>query len=303
MKKFIIYSIFLSLVGVVLALINDTLVYQMIVSSSGNSAYKMKRLFDDSFPDEIPLLGSSRAKENYVPSLISSKCFDYGENCQSFDETLYQLKHILSRPGRGFVMVNLDPHCLSKVKRFIGDYRFSKFVPDDRIPSRSFIERIPGIRFAGGLRSNFSTWMNERQSTTRVVDQGAMLLKYARTPEEEAKANAAMQDIEFFCDKEIYSIIEDVMAANLNKKTIVWVVSPVSKGWENHFKGVCELEEFCHWLERFPNNYIFDFRYGKLDLETKDFKDSFHLNYDGAHKFTKQLMDELRKSNINWPLD
>lgn len=291
MKKFLLYVAGLIGITVIFLAANDAIVYSMVMSSSGSSAYKMQRMFADPIPGEIPLLGSSRAKENYVPSLISPDCFDYGENGQTFSETLFHLKAVLSRPEIKRVIVNLDPWGPGDViKSYRADYRFARKCSG--MPEIAWKDRAPGLRFLGSLRAAFAMWMNERKATTRVVDQGAMLLEYACSSEDFARMEAALTDRSFECTPQMRDAIADVLKRNVGTE-IVWVVSPASNSWDAHFTGANELTAFGAWLESLPNNRFFDLHRADY-LGNADFKDPCHLNLSGARKFTERLMQELR---------
>ena len=124
----------------------------------------MYRLFTCSENGEIPILGSSRAEAGFAPMEIANNAFNYGLSGSSARETAFHLKAVLSRPGHGLVIVNLDPWGLGNGS-FLGDYRFVadntlvKSEPKICIP---LADRLPGIRFQGKTRGNLAQCMNNR---------------------------------------------------------------------------------------------------------------------------------------------
>lgn len=127
MKKFLIYFSGLFLCVILFALVCDKANMWLIHNSSGNGISKMERLWQMSHRDEVPILGSSRALGNYVPSLIADNCFNYGVNGMGMDELLFNLKAIRETNSPHPVILNIDPWAtLSENKSsWVGDYRLA----------------------------------------------------------------------------------------------------------------------------------------------------------------------------------
>lgn len=285
MKRFVRYALTLFVAVVAMVLTVDYLNVRLICSSFGNSAYKMKRLYENPEPDEIAIVGSSRAEGNFVPSVISERCFDYGVAGMSMHEVLPILDVLRGRPTEAPVIVNLDPWG-NFGHRIVADYRLAP--QSGRL---SFGERMPGIRFFGALRKNLVAMIDARRSVTRVIDKGASLLKVSRTESEWRAINSKMVDLEFRCDVDDQQRLITALKSFSPRRVCV-VVCPCSASWMAHFLGRRELGEFLNRIKALANVKVYDY-YGSPEFSDADFSDPTHFNIIGAQKFSALLKSEI----------
>lgn len=285
MKRFLAYFLAIAFCSVVFALVNDGLNLMLIRSSWGNPAYKMERLWSDAFPDEVAILGSSRAQGNFMPSRMSPTCFDYGADGMGMPEVLFFLRHLARRKTSAPVIVNLDPWGFGGFDSpcFVGDYRLAPQSGRTR-----FVDALPGLRFHGALRKSLVAWLNQRKAVTKVIDAGAVLLKTSRTPVEWDVINAKLTPWGFTRSVEGEKEFEEAMRSLAPRKVIV-VVGPCA----SHFMELYpSMDEFSRYLEhlRTIDNVIVVNMFGDTDFSDSDFTDPTHLNIRGAAKFTEKVM-------------
>lgn len=296
MRRFLAYAATLLLFAVAVQLLLDRANVALLTHSSGNAAHKMLRLFRTFPKDEIPILGSSRASQNFVPSLLSQDAFNYGMDGSGQGETFLLLEAVLGRDEATPVIVNLDPWGFpDDGGAVVGDYRLvlddtsvRACLPPER---RRLKDRIPGIRFYGSLRPHLASWLNERTAATKRIDRGATLQRFGRTPQEWAVINATIRPTGFSANAAWKARIEAM--ARRAQRPIVWVVGPCSPHWAACYAGKDDLRAFLRWLDALPRQTVIDL-YG-LPYGEELFMDPTHLNLEGAERFTRTLLAELRK--------
>lgn len=295
MRRFLVYAATLSLfaMGVLLGL--DRLNVWLLTASSASAAHKMQRLFRTYPADEIAILGSSRASQNFVPSLLSPAAFNYGMDGSGQGETLLLLEAVLARGGNAPILVNLDPWGFPPAGSVtvVGDYRLVLDDPAVRamLPPEMcrWRDRVPGIRFYGALRPNLTAWLNGRLGLTKRVDRGATLQVLSRTPKEWAVINASLKPSGFSVDAAWKVRIHAL--AHRTQRPIVWVVGPCSPRWAELYTGRSALHAFLGWLGTLPNQTVVDFF--ALPYGEACFMDPTHLNLEGAERFTSALREAL----------
>ena len=285
MKRFFRYSFTLLAVIVLLMLAVDIANVWLICSSSGNTAYKMKRLYENPDPDELAIVGSSRACGNFVPSLISEHCFDYGVNGMQMNEAMSILETLAQRKTSAAVIVNLDPWG-NFGHESIADYRLAP--QSGRV---SAAERIPGLRFFGAFRGNLTAMIDARRSVARVVDKGALLLKTSRSAAEWRVMESKIKDVSFHCDAADEERLLAVLGAFSPRKVFV-VICPCSAAWMKHFSGRRQLVGFLDRIRALENVRVVDY-YGSQDFSDSDFVDPVHFNISGASKFSEMFKRDI----------
>ena len=297
MRRFLLTVAGLLAFAVAVLLILDRVNVALITASSGTAAYKMLRLFETHPKEEIPILGSSRASQNFAPSRLSPRAFNYGMDGSGQSETLFLLAALLRQEGAAPILVNLDPWGFvgSPAPSLVGDYCLVLGDPDvrARLPpeKRRLKARIPGFRFHGALREHLAAWLNARLAVTKQLDAGATLQLLSRTPEEWAFINASITPQTFAFSEEWRRLLSDVLA--LADRPVVWVIGPCAPRWAELYTGREALRGFLRWLAAQPNQHVidlFDLPYGE-DL----FMDPTHLNLQGAERFTTTVLGELRE--------
>ena len=287
---------FLRYIGVVffctilLALANEWACRWFIAQSTGNPIYKMQRLWQSDDKNEIAIVGSSRAQANYVPSLIATNCFNYGCDGLAYAETLFHLTALKARGGNAPIVINYDPWWIkiSKADNYIADYRLAP--KSGRVKG---VDAIPGMRFYGCLRKSVTDWLNAKASVTKVIDNGAVLLKNSRSSSEWEVINGKQKPYSFRRDEESCAIFKEALKGLAPRKIYV-VVAPCSKRFMDLFEGRDAFEGFMRELEVIPNVSAINM-FGDERFTEADFVDTTHLNIKGAYKFTSFVKDAIDK--------
>ena len=285
MKRFVLYFFLLVSSIAVLAIAVDYVNVRLIRASTGNSAYKMERLYSNPEPDEIAIIGSSRALGNFVPSIISPRCFDYGVSAMRMREITFLLEVLQKRETQAPVIVNLDPWGAFGSTTFVADYRLAP--QSGRL---AVSDCIPGVRFFGTLRKNLVSMMNAKKSVTSVVDRGANLLKESRSTEEWAVINSKLTAQGFSGDIQAERRLQDVLQS-FSPRKVYLVVGPCSSAWMDKFTGRAALEAFLGRVDA-PNVTVLNF-FGSSDFSDADFTDPTHFNLEGARRFSELLKSRL----------
>ena len=245
----------------------------------------MERLWNDAFPDEVAILGSSRAQSNFMPSKMSSECFDYGADGMGMPEVLFLLKHLAQRKTSAPVIVNLDPWGFGGFDHpaFVGDYRLAP-----QSGRTGFVDALPGMRFHGALRKNLVAWLNQRKAVTKVIDGGAVLLKTSRTPAEWGTINAKLTPWGFTRSAVGEKEFEEVVKSLAPRKVMV-VVGPCASHFMELYPSMDEFNRYLGHLRTIDNVTVVNL-FGDADFSDSDFTDPTHLNIGGATKFTGKVM-------------
>ena len=279
MKRFANYLAFLIAAIAALALAVDFANVWLIRSSSGNTAYKMERLYANPEPDEIAIVGSSRACGNLMPSAISPRCFNYGVSGMGMNEVLPILAVLQARKTNAPIILNLDPWGGFGGHRYVADYRLAP--QSGRV---RFVDRMPGIRFFGALRSNLTGALDAHRSVTRVIDRGAQLLKNSRTQEEWAAIYSNFSTIDFGADEDEQQELISTLKSFAPRKVLV-VISPCAHRWRDFFRGQKPLAVLVAQLKNIPNVEVLDY-FNACEFDDSDFTDPTHFNVHGAERFS-----------------
>jgi len=150
------------------------------------------------------------------------------------------------------------------------------------------VDTILGIRFYGYLRKSATDWLNSRAAVTKVIDNGAVLLKTSRSSSEWDVINRKQKPYSFRRDEESCAIFKETLNGLLPRKVYV-VVAPCSKRFMELFEGRDEFERFMKELDAMSNICVVNM-FGDNRFTDADFVDTTHLNIEGARKFTLTIM-------------
>ncbi len=289
MKRCIAFVVVLLLLTIGMMFLNDRINVALVLSSTGNSAYKTYRLFSEKPRHEIAILGSSRACAHFVPSLLSPYAFNYGVDGSGMYETLTMLERALQNPYPSPIIVNLDPWGFHGeiTASFVADYTLVRDAPMEQ----PWEKTMPGIRFHGALRNNLASWFNGQRAVTKRIEQGAILQLLSRTPEEWQIINRKIMSSTFSYDSSWDAFLERCRATKAHP--IVWVVGPTAPAWRAKYQGDEARKAFCERLKVQPHTYVIDLYDVTKDYTEAAFVDPTHLNIEGAKRFTALLKRAL----------
>lgn len=287
MKRFIIYFTVLFAIISVLAQLNDMLCVWLIRHAGSSSAGKMERLWKNPEHDEIPIFGSSRALGNFIPSVISPKCFNYGCNGMGKKEVTFLMKVAANRSCKEPIIINFDPWQSNLGASFVGDYRL---VPESK--RLSLKECIPGLRFHGALKSSLTEYLNSRKAVTKVIDHGAELLKNSRSVEEWKIINARQRSQSYYQDPALDEPFESVIHS-FAPRTVYIVICPCSSHWTSLYNGINNLYKYLEHIKLTCPNVVIINLFNDPSFSDDDFTDATHLNIHGAEKLSQKVSNLL----------
>lgn len=152
--------------------------HELIYNSEAAGGYKVHRARAMP-PEEVAVVGSSRAKCCIVPDSLGGPAFNYGLDGAGFDVVAWFLEKALQRPGHAPVLVNVDFHWwavgIGDVNNYIaeaGDPAIRRLLGPRYEPRF----RIPMLRFYGRLDVILAEYLKARFSVTEEVRAGAGLL-------------------------------------------------------------------------------------------------------------------------------
>lgn len=261
---------------------------EIIFSSEVSGASKVNRILNQTFKEEIPIFGSSRADGSYVPSLIDSNSFNYGIAGTHTMVWLFFLEQELAKNKSSDIIINFD---LSGLAYSIGDV--SNYIPNYprtrelMLGDEKYQYRIPLLKYFGGFEKYFKDYLNEKYAVTKHVDNGGKFEKNILTTKkmneliEIRKKTAA----KFELDDEIVSKI-DALVSSTNRH-IFFVVAPYHSSFFEKFENLNEAKNFLQRLGMYKNVTVLDL--SDFVQEDSLFMNTTHLNYAGAQKFSIEL--------------
>jgi len=158
---------------------------EVIFGSQMTGAYKVNRILTKTYPDEIPIFGSSRAEGGFIPDSLGPNFFNYGISATRYDVTLFFLEQECKKEKKDpYILLNLD---LEGLSYGIGDP--SNYVPNAADAAvRNLIGRsnrlyyqVPLLKYYGRFEIYTRNYMNNRMQLTKLSDKGAALIKEALT--------------------------------------------------------------------------------------------------------------------------
>ena len=285
MKRFSVYLSLLFVFGVAIAMVFDFVNVALIRVSTGATAYKIAHLFENSDSNEVAIVGSSRACGHFIPSIISTNCFNYGISSMGVYEMMSLLNVLKRRGGLTPIICNLDPWG-SFQRGQVADYRL---VPKNGPVSTG--RRIWGVRFWGSFYSNIEDFLNARYSITRLIDHGAKVQLNCRSREEWGAINARIKSETFLSDKDGENRFLALLGEFSPRKLYV-VISPCSSRWNSLFKGREGLMKWIRRLQDVKNVRVINY-FDSMEFSDDDFADPTHLNLQGAKKLSTYVSRAL----------
>lgn len=309
MKRFLLIAGFIFAWTIGLFVLNEK--FNAVLCSRANTgderrlkADKVHHLLRELPPDEIPIVGSSRAG-NYVGKLISDKARIYSFSGSRLKETLFLVKKALQTRPSGLIIVNIDPWgAMGYDDQFTAVYDLVADDPDVKttVPNLEsgtgfFAKSFPyAFRFKRNLQTFIQVRKKQKPVSRLMAD--APTSGGALTDAEWAKMNATVKPWYFEIRDEVAKQLAEIHAAQ-GIAQIVWVVVPIAPYKRKLHQNPEAVREFLNQATTHPENYGFDFFTDSSDFTQDDFVDPNHLNPQGCKKFSQRLGESLLKIRIS----
>lgn len=297
-KRFILRIVLpFGLATAVLMVVGNALFERYIIlSNPANGAFKVNRILTENDPQEIPILGNSRAEAHFASSVIHPKCFNYGLSGTHSDVMLFFLRQELKKSRRTPILVNFDLEGLDSAIGNPSNYLLNAGDPDVRAlmgPHYSCAYRVPLLKYFNQFDLFFGLWLNNRAQHSSRNDRGAML-RYERIEPATLQANLARRAAgvnTFKGSRLIEAELRALLEAHPERR-VVFVVSPYHAGIFQHFPNLDVAMAFLASLDALPHVDVLDFSH--VDYPDSLYNNSTHLSYEGAMRFSAELRDSLR---------
>ncbi|MFN8397391.1 MAG: hypothetical protein U0176_22400 [Bacteroidia bacterium] len=291
----------LAVIGVVVCLGLDWLVENQIIQKTpSHGAAKLLRIREP-HPDEIPIIGSSRALCSYIPDSLGTNYYNYGINGIGYAVMdVFLQQELAQRDKTGPIVLNFD---YGMFYYQTGD--LNAYIPNLDIPGlRELVKRggrysghleLPGIRYFGCLDAFVRDHLNDRLQLTKAINKGAVLEKQAIKAEEFAKlVNQRKDTVEKFEPRmELVDTLVKRIQAHPNREFLI-VMAPYHSSFYASIspEGRFRADSIMAALDALPNARFIRF-------DTRDWADSLffnttHVGLAGARKMSQMLRDSLR---------
>ena len=271
---------------------------KIILGSPTCGAYKVHRIISELHPDEIPIFGSSRALNGFVPDSLGPTFFNYGLSGTKYDVTLFFMEQeCKKKKNNPWMLINLDFESFHPGLGDVSNYLCNISDPSVRALVGNHYKPNYGIyvvKYYGQYVDFLKDYLSDRVNVTKIADKGALLEKNVLREDQFAKLVQQRErtDNSFTMDTSLLNKMVRLIDSHPDR-TFVFVVSPYHKSYFNRFGNIGQADSFLAQLGRIPNVRILDF--SRQVYPDSMFLNTTHLIYTGAYKFSHDLRDSLSK--------
>lgn len=275
------------------AVLDPLITHGLAWSNPSFGAAKVHRLFTQLHPEEVPILGSSRADGSYVPELIHPDAWNYGIEQTGYKVTRMMLAEELAKPKQGPVIINFD-------HTFFSPYHpnIAHFIPELRQPAVAacFADRlhwynhVPMLRYFG-VTDEYAKAFLARFSTGTVCSKGGIFVNNTAAPGELAQLVQQRKATRhaWIPHAEEEQAWLDLLAST--QRTMVVVVAPYHHTYLQTDNNPAAVQAYLDRMEALPHVHVIDL--SAMPLPDNCFQNTTHVNWTGAVRFSKELRARL----------
>jgi len=265
---------------------------KIIFKSEISGAYKINRIINETKANEIPIFGSSLALRSFVPSILGKNYFNYGIAGTQANIWLFFLEQELQKEKSTPIIINYGLRGFVKTDGDMGSYipnwKKTKSILNNQ---GKFYYNIPFIKYFGKFELYTKYFFNNKINLTKVTDRGGSFDKIKLTQKkfQQLVSKRLNSKASFRLDKELLLKFNELVEST--SRHIIFVVTPFHKSYFNKFTSLDLVNDHLASLDAKKNIKVIDLRH----FITKDemFKNTTHLNYNGAVEFSKKLNERL----------
>jgi len=253
---------------------------------------KVHRMFTELHPQEVVILGSSRADGSYVPEMIHPEAWNYGIEMTGYPETRLMLKCELSKTKRTPIIINFDYSFFTSSKSNI-----AHFIPELRQPAVNamfasqvqWYNYLPTIRYMGIMDEYLKAFIAEHRNTLSISSRGGYFVNlYSPTVLQALARKRESTPITWVQHPEDEIWLNLLASTN---RTIILVVAPYHQSYRNAVTNPEAIQHYLARMDSLPNVQVINL--SKMPLPDSCFQDPIHVNWTGAVRFTQALRSRL----------
>jgi hypothetical protein len=277
---------------------------KIILGNPSCGAYKINRILTSVDPNEIPIIGSSRAETSFIPELLGKDFFNYGlEGTQENVMIFFMEQECLKKERTAPIIANIDLDGVNSKSGDLLNYLYNSRDPRVKplMPNYESYYAFPFVKYLGQFENYFRYYLNNRTQLTKYAKDGAFiekivlpkamldqLIEYRRTHQDEFRHEEALK-----------TKFMETIKKNGHRQ-FIFAIPPYHSCFFSNYRNPEDAKAFINELRNLKNVKVFDF--SNVIYPDSLFINTTHLNYNGAVRFTKEFRDSLRtlkNSNFN----
>jgi hypothetical protein len=257
--------------------------------------------------DDIIVFGSSRAKHHYNAKMMEDSLllkaynFGYGGQNNYFHEIL--LRNILLRHKPKIILLDLMYIDFEVTESSWDKDKLDVLIPfcqfpliGDEISTLDAYHKLKSLSCIYPFNSQIYTIVKNNYFPYSNHFNGFIPLNDKKWSKELTIESTSIQGFKY--DHQKIEIIEGfIKLCKENNIKLLLFISPLYKKYENGLP----FKDLLMYLQEKHKINVFDFRNNSEFLNSNYFSDPMHLNSDGAEIYTKNVINILKKADINLP--
>jgi hypothetical protein len=300
----------------------------VLFSSEYANQSKVRRLVTTNYPDEIPVFGSSKSRSAFIPDSLGPTVFNYGMDKCNFDVIEFLMEVELAKKKTSPIIIEFNHRFFVHAPdHTINTSTFTPNM--DLPEVKHFLERngrtemryyLPGFRYFGSYMYYLRSRFKEEGGNKKFISRGGVFVDLVPKPEVfvsfvrarldaiEMRANLRnrMTDVTEAIssgDRNMLKYLDAYLTFTYDSTRIARFEELISQHPERPFmivytpqhfseySGIDNLgvvdELFARWEKQFTN--VTTYNYCQLPLPDNCYKNSSHINLEGARRFCAVL--------------
>lgn len=298
MKRFVLHIlVFFAIVAVVDFAVGKVFHYLQANKAGGRTGAEYYACKESN--EDIIIMGSSRASHHYVPQILSDSlgmsCYNTGQDGNGIILQYGRWKMISKRYTPKLIIYDINPAfdlCQNDNMAYVD--RLKPFCDDGEV--KSYVAGIFSMEkwklFSQMYRYNYKFIEMTSDCAKRGEDElKGYIPLYGEIRKEMVEAPRPEKNPTIIVDKTKIHYLEQFAKECKEKGTkLVFVASPAFRGGSYSVETYAEVSKIADNYQ-IPFFYYYDSEYSE---NPKFFKDSHHLNDEGAVEFTKEIVTKVR---------
>lgn len=282
-----------ALIIAILAIGIDFVFTKSVVLANDNmNAAKVIRMKEKDFEQEIPIIGSSRALENFIPDSIHPNCFNYGIEGTGGKLLVSFLKMELAKKRKTPIILSFD----CELDSTTGDYL--NYLPIIHTEQGKYLigknyryyHFLPFFRYFGGIEVYLKSYFNQKYNFTKEYNKGGAFELNSASDQQFQDWVRLRLNTPAVWENTIYANELLSLLKSTNRK-FFFVISPFHNSYFQSFQNIQALNMYLDKVKAIPNVEVLDL--SSLFSDDSLFFDTAHLNIKGAKLFSTSLRRRL----------